>query len=265
MSISEASALLKKLSSEVSSSSASASTTLASLKLILVDFDSLPPLCLPTPDSKEEQRIACEALELGCLLAVKNGDGEAFEGNTNQLFPIYSSCLSVPQSANRKKVQGLYLMFLLVENRLADFHSVLQTYTAEEIGDGRINFAVLLERELMVGSYDKFATSSTSLPDPLYQFFMTSLLSTVRDNVADALEVSYESMDLADAQRMLMFQPNETSAFESFVKQSREDWMVVDNEIKFQPVVASNRAEDIPSMKLISQSLSFATEIERIV
>lgn len=43
-------------------------------------------------------------------------------------------------------------------------------------------------------SYDKFASTSISLPDPLYQYFMTSLLSTVRDNVADALEVSYESM-----------------------------------------------------------------------
>lgn len=42
-------------------------------------------------------------------------------------------------------------MFFLVENRLADFHSVLQTYTAEEIEDERINFAVMLERELMVG------------------------------------------------------------------------------------------------------------------
>jgi len=265
MSVSEASSLLKQLASEVSSSSASASTTLASLKLLLIDFDSLPPLCLPTPDSKEEQRIACEALELGCLLAVKNGDGEAFEGNINQLFPIYSSCPSVPQSANRKKAQGLNLMFFLVENRLADFHSVLQTYTAEEIEDERINFAVMLERELMVGSYDKFASTSISLPDPLYQYFMTSLLSTVRDNVADALEVSYESMDLADAQKMLMFPANETSSFESFVKQSREDWMVVDNEIKFQPVTTTNRAEDIPSMKLISQSLSFATEVERIV
>lgn len=64
---------------------------------------------------------------------------------------------------------------------------------------------------------------------------------------------------------MLMFPANETSSFESFVKQSREDWMVVDNEIKFQPVTTTNRAEDIPSMKLISQSLSFATEVERIV
>jgi len=40
---------------------------------------------------------------------------------------------------------------------------------------------------------------------------------------------------------------------------------VAHNVITFQSKTVANAGEDIPSMKLMSQALSYATELERIV
>ena len=129
-----------------------------------------------------------------------------------QLLPLYTSCPAVPKSANRPKVLGLYLMFLLVQNRLADFHSIVETYTDGASTDAtspHINFPSSLERSLMVGSYDAVMSANARLPDPLFGFFTDELRATVRDSIADALEVAYGAIGVAEAQKLLMWNAQE--------------------------------------------------------
>lgn len=61
----------------------------------------------------------------------------------------------LPASPNQSAVRGLNLLFLLVENRLAEFHSELELMDDAERAEECVVFPVLLEQYLMVGSYDQ--------------------------------------------------------------------------------------------------------------
>jgi 26S proteasome regulatory subunit N12 len=160
-------------------------------------------------------------------------------------------------------VLGLNLMHLLVDNRLSEFHAELELLSEDEVGTPYVSFPITLERQLMVGSYDEVLDAGSNVPDPSYSFFMENLLETVRDSIADCVEVSYKSMKLADAVTMMKFES--TEELQEYLQEKREDWIVEGDKLTFQPPPMGSKAVDIPSMKLMAQSLSYATELERIV
>jgi len=77
------------------------------------------------------------------------------------------------------------------------------------------------------------------------------------------VEVSYKTMKCKDAMVMMNFESQE--ALMDYVQECRDDWIVEGDDLCFQPPPMGSKASDIPSMKLIGQSLSYATEMERIV
>jgi hypothetical protein len=119
-----------------------AETTLDTLKAALLELDSLPPLCMETENAAEERKLAMEVFELATLLSVNNSDRDSFQRYMSCLKPFYThyarlvathcSCtvsLTNPSvycrggsSEITHLVLGLNLLYLLVENRLADFH-----------------------------------------------------------------------------------------------------------------------------------------------
>jgi len=201
-----------------------------------------------------------EALELGVLLTVAAGDLDAFARNFAQLQPYYGPSVS---SQRKCLVLGLNLMFLLVENRLSEFHAEMELLSEQEASDKFVSFPITLERQLMVGSYDEVLKAHLHIPDPSYGFFMDNLLQTVRDSIADCMEVSYQKMKLTDAMTMMKF--SSLKELEEYVQEARDDWIVEGVSLCFQPPPTGSKATDIPSMELISQSLSYATELERII
>merc|ERR1711862_627614 len=108
-------------------------------------------------------------------------------------------------------------------------------------------------RQLMAGSYDEVLSAHSRIPDPSYSFFMDNLLQTVRDSIADCLEVSYKTMKLVDAVGMMKFDSKEELL--GYMEEYRVDWIVEGDELSFQPPEVGSKASDIPSMKLIAQSL----------
>jgi len=92
---------------------------------------------------------------------------------------------------------------------------------------------------------------------------MEQLLETVRDSIADCVEVSYKVMKLDDAVTMMKF--DSVSELQEYIQEKREDWIVEDGRLMFQPPPIGSKAVDIPSQKLMGQALSYATELERIV
>lgn len=210
--------------------------------------------------SPEKATLAANALESGILLSVAAADLEAFARNIAQLKPHYSRGAA---SDRKSHVLGLNLMFLLVENRLSEFHAELELLSDEEAGNRFISFPIQLERQLMVGSYDEVLSAHSRIPDPSYGLFMDNLLQTVRDSIADCVEVSYKSMKTEDAMKMMKFDSEEQLM--EYVQECRDDWIVEGGSLCFQPPPTGSKASDIPSMKLIAQSLSYATEMERII
>jgi len=201
---------------------------------------------------------SCRALEYGVLLSVASGDLEAFGRNVMQLQPLYR-LLESPRKAH---ILGLNLMALLVENRLSEFHSQLELLTEQQASDPLISFPISLERQLMVGMYDKVLEQE--IPDKSYQFFMDQLLQTVRDSIADCMEVAYNSLTLKDAAQMMKFQSKDQLL--DYIQKERDDWIVENKSLLFQPTTTTTYTEDdISKMEWIQQSLTYATELERIV
>ena len=215
----------------------------------------------------ESITLAANSLELGVLLSVADDDLDAFSRNISQLKPYYAALSAASNNtANTERkchVLGLNLMNLLVDNRLSEFHAELELLSEEDAKSSYVSFPITLERQLMVGSYDEVLAAQSAVPDPSYNFFMEQLLETVRDSIADCVEVSYKVMKLDDAVTMMKF--DSVSELQEYVQEKREDWIVEDGSLMFQPPPIGSKAVDIPSQKLMGQALSYATELERIV
>lgn len=236
-----------------------------------------------------DEELYRTALEYGVLLSIAAEDMDQFYRHIQQLIqPYYHNMNNTTASSPRKNhVIGLYLMFLLVENRLSEFHSELELLLYEDDTsssayeeDIYIQFPISLERKMMVGLYDEIL--EMLVPHPTYQFFFHSLHHTVRDLIADCMEVTYPSLSIVDTIDLLKCS-DETELLE-YISSLRDDWMIDhDNAmITFQPdqvVAAANNTDsttasssaplppkqEIPSMKWIQQALAYATEMERIV
>lgn len=86
-------------------------------------------------------------------------------------------------SPREHPVRGLQLIRLLTQNRIADFHTALESLPlpADEIADDPyISHPVNLERWLMEGSYSKVWNAREDAPTEEYEFFVDSLMSTIR-------------------------------------------------------------------------------------
>jgi len=265
--------LLNDLSQQVQAEDIeSGKRTLTKLKIWMLEIPSgEAPL--------ESITLAANALELGVLLSVADLDLDAFARNISQLKPYYAALMSSSSSVNTTNnnntttttqrkchVLGLNLMSLLVDNRLSEFHAELELLTEEEARSPFVSFPITLERQLMVGSYDEILNATSNVPHVAsYTFFMENLLETVRDSIADCVEVSYKSMKLEDAVTMMKF--SSVGELQEYVSEKREDWIVETGGelLTFQPPPVGSKAADIPSLKLMAQSLSYATELERIV
>jgi 26S proteasome regulatory subunit N12 len=90
----------------------------------LMDLDSLPPVAMETPSAEQERVMAREVFEHAVILAIKSSDKEAFQRFLGSLRPYYTGFgPAVSESAFKSPIAGLHLLFLLVENQLAEFHS----------------------------------------------------------------------------------------------------------------------------------------------
>jgi hypothetical protein len=89
----------------------------------------------------------------------------------------------IPPSKREFPIRGLNLIRLLTQNRIADFHTTLESLPlpADEITTNPfISHPVNLERWLMEGSYSKVWNAREEAPAEEYKFFVDSLMGTIR-------------------------------------------------------------------------------------
>ena len=153
-------------------------------------------------------------------------------------------------------------MHLLVENRLSEFHSECELLSNAEKEVNYVKFPILLEQEIMEGAYSKVLALSSKQPSHFYAHFMEQLIETVRSDISDCAEKSYEKLAMTEAQKMFMIENK--NDFLAFIESKRDNgWVVEGNNIVFK--VGKKSQIEIPSLKLIAQTLEYAQEMERIV
>ncbi|RLN87466.1 hypothetical protein BBJ28_00023036 [Nothophytophthora sp. Chile5] len=213
-------------------------------------------------------------LESATLLSILREDMTAFERNMLQLKVYYNGGLT--PSPLHYPILGTRLLQLLVENRMAEFHNEVSAYLLpfcvgiqlellpeQSRADPNIAFAIKLEQYLMEGTYNKVLEARANVPNPFFRFFLSQLLQTVRENIADCAEVAYPCLTLADAQQMLIF--DSAAELGVYIQENKPEWSVRDGRVWFKAPEKSLGASDIPSLRLVGETLAYATELDRIV
>ncbi|KAJ1642974.1 regulatory particle non-ATPase [Dispira simplex] len=211
----------------------------------------------------EALTLARDVLEIGAYWSIRVVDIPSFERYITQLGPYYYDLSStLPDSPRMYPLLGLNLLRLLAQGRLADFHTALELVDPTELKQNRfIRHPVQLEQSLMEGSYKKVWNSRTEVPAPEYMFFMDILTSAIRNQIASCSEKAYDSLPLEDAATLLFFPRVEEVV--TFAKE--RGWRVnsVDRKVYFGK--DDTNMLDLPVDTVISQTLHYAKELEKIV
>ena len=143
-------------------------------------------------------------MELGVLAAVRQADEAAFDRNFAQLRPYYLDARSaIPPSSQEALLSGLHLLVLLVQNRIAEFHTAVELIPDEILTTPEVSQVLQLEAWLMEGAYNKVLAARSSMASPYYVPLLDRLASTVRDEVASCSEAAYASLPAGEAAKVL--------------------------------------------------------------
>ncbi|KAF8183105.1 SAC3/GANP/Nin1/mts3/eIF-3 p25 family-domain-containing protein [Mycena galopus ATCC 62051] len=193
--------------------------------------------------------VVCEILEIGAFWSIRTQDVPSFDWYFSQLQAFYTDYATLPPSQHEYAIRGLHLIRLLTQNRIADFHTALESLPAAAVESPYIAHPVNLERWLMEGSYAK------------YGYFVDSLMGTIRNGIASCEEAAYESLPLKDTATLLFF----TSQRELLVFAEQRGWEV---NLTLGTITFAKKGEetmDIPKETIIAASLLYARELEQIV
>jgi len=237
---------------------------LSKLKVALTGLTFLPSSINSQVPSAELQ-MAREILEIGAFHSLEKRDVASFERYVAQLRSYYQDYKSqgMPESPNRPHIVGLYLLHLLAQNRLAEFHLELQLLDLREIQSNYfLKFPVEYEESFMQGSYNKIFKQSQNLPAPNFQFFVDLLFDSIREQVATCMEASYKTMEVVAAGKMLFLDAvKQAPLLQEYA--AKRGWVVKNNVFEFPK--ESKKEESVPSEELVETAVSYARALEIII
>jgi len=208
----------------------------------------------------KHQFFSREVLEYGTLIHLQSGDDRAFETYINSLKPYYFDFdKSLPESQRKYPLLGVYLLFLLVENRIGEFHTELELIP--DLTSRYISFVIELEQDKMEGRYNKICNATSSAPDSSYVQLTERLRNTVRHDILSSIQCSYNVLKVSDAQKLLLFQDSEE--FKLFIM--NETVWVVKNDVIYIKNQDDSKLHEFDKKELINQTLNYAQELERII
>ncbi|KAJ7876342.1 SAC3/GANP/Nin1/mts3/eIF-3 p25 family-domain-containing protein [Mycena olivaceomarginata] len=202
-----------------------------------------------------------EILEIGAFWSICKQDVTSFDRYFFQLQTFYTDYTTLPRSQHEYPICGLHLIRLLTQNRIADFHTALESLSAAAFKSPYIVYPVNLERWLMEDSYAKVWSARAEVPAAEYGYFIDSLVGTIRNEIASCHETAYESLSVKAAVTLLFF----TSQSELLVFAQERRWEVnlILGTIMFGP--KGKKTMDIPKERIISASLLYERQLEQIV
>ncbi|OXU29788.1 hypothetical protein TSAR_006957 [Trichomalopsis sarcophagae] len=235
---------------------------LAQLKVALTNLPFLPTSS--SAASQKELLIARDILEIGAQWSISTEDIPSFERYMAQLKCYYFDYkTSLPESAFKYQLLGLNLLFLLSQNRVAEFHTELELLPSDQIQSNiYIRHPLSLEQCLMEGSYNKIFLAKGNVPAASYNFFIDILLNTVRNEIGACMESAYDKISMKDACRML----NLSSEKEVLNFAKKKNWnLTKDGYFYFSAASEKKVQEPVPSSDLVTLAIDYARELEMIV
>ncbi|XP_077336851.1 26S proteasome non-ATPase regulatory subunit 8 [Lithobates pipiens] len=235
---------------------------LGKLKLALLEQNFLPTT--DTKLTKQQLVLARDVLEIGAQWSILKKDIPSFERYMAQLKCYYFDYKDeLPESAYKHQLLGLNLLFLLSQNRVAEFHTELERLPAKDIqANVYIKHPVSLEQYLMEGSYNKVFLAKGNIPAESYTFFIDILLDTIRDEIAGCIEKAYEKILFNEATRILFF--NTPKKMTDYAK--KRGWVLgPNNYYSFSSQQQNPEEATIPSTELAKQVIEYARQLEMIV
>lgn len=220
--------------------------------------------------------IAGDVLEQAVLAAVRQADDASLDRNFDQLLPYYTDVRErLPRSQQEPLLQGLHLLALLVQNRIAEFHTALERLAPEVISTPEVAQVCDFEAWLMEGAYNKVMTARNSPASPYYIPLLERLASTVQDELASCSEAAYASLPTEYAVRVLRL--NNDRELEAFAE--NRGWKIEgdrvhlthDKEDKITAVRGISSTEENGEIRnghaagIIEHCMNYTKELERIV
>lgn len=124
---------------------------------------------------------------------------------------------------------------------------------------------VSLETYFVQGSYQKILTQKQNVPQVEYNFFIDKFVDAIRYEIARSAECSYESLSFKDM--LSMFMINSQAELNAFIEKQKDItpvvWQAKGDRMHF--IKEQQAKAEIPNQKMISISLSYATEFNRII
>ena len=244
---------------------------LKNLKILTLSFKSLPP-------SKEkpitaEFELAREVNELEMELSCICKNERAFELSYLQEKPFYFDYIKdqniLPKQSDKYLYYvGLYLLFLLSNNRTTDFSTELELLDNKDKDNPYIKVSLDIEQFIVEGNYSHMSKLKNS-SDVNYNYYLNKFDDTIRYQIARSMEKSYENLKWDNAMQLLMLK-NENDLNE-FIRQQNENpredreiiWKREGDKIKFIPI--NENKPSIPADRIFHDSLLLGIETEKIV
>lgn len=186
-----------------------------------------------------------DILEKGILASIHLRNESEFVRLISEIHPFFYSKnahgVGLPKSENQYKIMALYLLLLLSQNQIAEFHTELETLadlnsTLEGQSDSSsspletdiyLRYPVLLEQWLMEGSYHKVwkaITDPNQVPAREFGILAESLLYTVRDEIARSAEAAYDYLPMDNACHLLYL--DSVDELIKFAESQESGWIV---------------------------------------
>jgi len=205
-----------------------------------------------------------EMLEIAVEHSIKVKDNAAFERYMPHLKMYYYDydkyLITSPQM---HKFMGLHLLYMLANNRIADFHIELERLpSALLLQNAFISPVLALENYFMEGRYNKILQAKKSMPSELYSNFMDILVNTAREEIASCMEKSYGKISQKQAALRLGLKPGGS---EITNLAARRKW-ILDQDGNFNYSQLNTRQkEKVPANEIAANTLTYAQELEKIV
>lgn len=237
---------------------------LKELKLLTLQFSTLPPC--DSPPNIEEFEIVREVLELEMLISCEAHNEKAFEMAYLQIKPFYYDYLNILKKQSDKFLYfvGLYLLYLLSNNRTTDFSTEIELLNTNARDNDYIKVSLEIERCIMEGNYSKMASIKNS-NDKYFNYYLGKFDNAIRYQIARSMEKSYKYLLIKDAMKLLMI--NDLNALNTFIKEQNNNnqiyWKLNEEKIDFIPV--NQEKETIPALRIMNDALFLGTETEKII
>ena len=126
---------------------------------------------------------------------------------------LFWACICFISSHTTSKFSSRKLILSLI--RISQYHTEIELIPQEDLDTNiYIKVPVSLETYFVQGSYQKILQQQQNVPQVAYYFFIEKFVDAIRYEIARSAERSYDSLSLADMQKMFMIESrDELTAF----------------------------------------------------